>query len=164
MKLKSTFPFLSKKKKVEIHNDAYYDQFVDFYFSNLINSLILFSLSKEDLEKLIAIAFDPIFELESEIDYAFLPVCFETVFRNGKLSQSVKQDLVDFKLKTDAIPREVWDWEYLETHGSWISIRTEANLLLDKIGITHRTYGDDYTTVYDVDGNILQQGKPTHNQ
>lgn len=164
MKLSYLFPFLSKKKSVEIIDDTYYDQFVDFYFSNLINSIILFALSKEDLEKLIAIAFDPIFELESEIDYAFLPVCFETVFRNGKLNPSFKQDLLNFKLKTNAIPREIWNWEDLETHELWISIRIEANDLLDRIGITHRTCNDDYTTIYDLDGNILQQGKLTQNK
>jgi hypothetical protein len=161
MKLKSVFSFLSKKKQVEIYDDAYYDQFVDFYYSNLINSIILFALSKEDLEKLEAIAFDPIFELESEIDYAFLTVCFETIFRNGKLDKDLKQVLLDFKLKTDDIPREIWDWEYLEAHKSWISIRIEANLLLNKMGITHRNYDDDYTTIHDINGNIIKQGIPT---
>lgn len=162
MKLKSIFSFLSKKKPTEMHDDAYYDQFVDFYYSNIINSIILFALSEKELEKLAAPAFDPMFELESEIDYAFLPVCFDTVFRNAKINPSLKQDFLDFKLKTDEVPREIWNWEYLETHEYWISIRTEANRLLDKIGINHRNYSDDYTTVYDINGTILKQGKSTY--
>lgn len=62
-----------------------YDKYVDYYESNLVNSLKLFSYSKSELEILIEPAFDPIFELESEIDYAFTPVLFQTVFRNNRI-------------------------------------------------------------------------------
>ena len=80
--------FGNKKKsssdlKSKEFNDEYYDKCVDFYYTNLINSLILFTLTTNELEKLAGPAFNPISELESEIDYAYTPVCFETIFRNG---------------------------------------------------------------------------------
>ena len=136
-----------------------YDKHVSFYWSNLINALKLFSYSKSDLEELIAPAFDPIFELESEIDYAFTPVCFETIFRNNRINERFKEELLDFKKQTDEIPGEIWDWEFLDKEKQWIEVRKKANELLDKMGIADRKYSEDYTTVYDEYGNIIKQGK-----
>ena len=140
-------------------NEAYHDKAADFYFTNLINSLILFSLSASELEKLRGPAFDPIFELESEIDYAYTPVCFEAVFRNKLINTSHKQDLKEFKKRTDNIPSEIWDMDIIDSHDTWISIRKEANELLNKIGVQHREYNDDYTTILDEYGRVIKQGK-----
>ena len=136
-----------------------YDKHVDFYYTNLVNSIILFALTIEELEKLGGPAFDPIFELESEIDYAFTPVCFETIFRNGIIDNALKSELLTFKKETDNIPSEIWDWEFIDNHGTWISIRQKANALLDKLGVKSRTYNDDFVTIYDNTGKIIKRGK-----
>ena len=141
-----------------------YDKHVDFYWSNLVNSLKLFSCSKNELEKLIEPAFDPIFELESEIDYAFTPVLFETIFRNNLIESKYKTELLDFKQLTDEIPSEIWDWEFLDEEQKWIEVREKANELLDKLGITDRKYNEEYTTVYDKNGKIIKQGKKVANK
>ena len=141
-----------------------YDKSADFYWSNLINSLKLFSFSKNELENLIEPAFDPIFELESEIDYAFTSVCFETIFRNDLIDIKFKEELLDFKKQTDAIPSKIWDWEFLDVEQNWIEVRTKANELLDKLGIVDRKYNEDYTTVYDNEGNVIKKGKKVANK
>jgi hypothetical protein len=141
--------------------DFNYDKNEDFYYSNLVNSIILFSLTSVELEKVAAPTFDPIFELESEIDYAFLPVLFETIFRNKLIRGSLRAELLAFKKETDDISSEIWDWNYLDEHPAWINVRQKANELLDKLGIENRNYNDDYMTVYDNKGNILKPGKST---
>ena len=146
-----------KKEEIE------YDKHVDFYWSNIVNSLKLFSYSKSELEKLIEPAFDPIFELESEIDYAFIPVLFETIFRNDLIDNKYKTALLDFKRLTDEIPSEIWDWEFLDEEQKWIEVREKANELLDKLGITDRKYDEDYITVYNKNGKIIKQGKKVAN-
>jgi hypothetical protein len=123
-----------------------YDKNVDFYYFNLINSIILFSLTSEELKKLMAPTFDPIFELESEADYAFLPVLFETIFRNKLINESLRAELLSLKKDSDDIPSEIWDWNYFDEHPSWINLRLKANTLLDKLGIESRTFHDTYTT------------------
>ena len=159
--LKSFFGIKSsstEKKSVD-KTELEYDQYVDFYYTNLINSIFLFSLTTDKLEKLSTPTFDPIFELESEIDYAYTPVCFETIFRNKYIDISLKNELLEFKHETDNIPKEIWDWEFIDNNEVWIVIRQKANNLLDKLNVTSRTYNDDYTTVYDNEGNIIRKGK-----
>lgn len=148
----------SSELKSEEFNDEYYDKQVDFYYSNLISSLILFTFKTDKLEKLAGPVFDPIFELESEIDYAFTPVLFETIFRKGLINNSHKLELLKFKKKTDNIPSEIWDWEFIDNHNTWIEIRKEADELLDKLGVSSREYSEDYTTVYDNKGNVIKKG------
>jgi hypothetical protein len=139
--------------------DIDYDKHVNFYYTNLINSLILFSLTAKELEKLAEPVFNPITELESEIDYAFTPVCFETIFKKGLIDASIKNELLMFKKDTDNIPLEIWEWEFIDNHETWISTRQKAKALLDKLGIISRTYNDDYITIYGSDGKIIKKGK-----
>ena len=40
-------------------------------------------------EKMEPILIDPLTELYEELDYAFIPICFETVFRNKKINIGV---------------------------------------------------------------------------
>lgn len=136
-----------------------YDKYVDFYYTNLINSLILFSLTSKELEKLAGPVFNPMTELELEIDYAFTTVCFDTIFRKDLIDKSFKYDLLEFKKWTDDIPSEIWDWEFIDNHETWVTTRQKANALLDKLGVTSRTYNDDYTTIYDNAGNVIKKGK-----
>lgn len=141
------------------NEEGEYDKYVGFYYTNLINSIVLFALTRDELEKLAEEAFDPMAELETEIDYAFHPFCFDAVFRNGLIALSYREELLAFKQETDNIPKEIWDWECLDENPRWIFVRQKANELLDKLGVENRTYNDDYTTVYDRDGNIVKKGK-----
>ena len=59
----------------------------------------------------------------------------------------------------DSIPTEIWEWEFIDNHETWITIRQKSNILLDKLGVTSRTYNDDFTTIYDIEGNVLHKGK-----
>lgn len=136
-----------------------YDKYADFYYTNLINAIVLFSMTKAELDQLGGPMFDPISELESEIDYAYTPVCFNTIFRNKLIDILLREELLEFKQQTDAIPSEIWNWKYIDSHATWIVIRQNANLLLDKLGITNRTYNDDFTTIYDSEGNIIKKGE-----
>lgn len=125
MKIKWTSLFGNKKSSTDRPSsdmdEIEYDKYADFYYTNLINSLILFSLTSKELQKLAGPVFNPLTELESEIDYAFTPVCFDTIFRKGLIDNSFKSELLSFKKVTDDIPSEIWDWEFLDKHETWIS-------------------------------------------
>jgi len=151
--------YLFKLKSSVGIDEVEYDKHADFYYTNLINALVLFSLNVEELEKLASPVFNPLTELESEIDYAFTPVCFETIFRSGIIDISYKNELLSFKKWTDDIPSEIWDWDFIDFNETWIVTRQKANELLDKLGVKSRTYNYDYTTIYDNEGNILKKGK-----
>jgi hypothetical protein len=159
--LKSIFGLKSTSAdKLSVDKDEFeYDKHVNFYYVNLINSLILFSLTSEELDKLVGPIFNPMTELEMEIDYAFTPVCFETIFRNSLIDNSFKSELLSFKKWTDDIPSEIWDWKFIGNHKIWVTTRQKANALLDKLDVTSRTYNDEYKTIYDNEGtyNIIKR-------
>ncbi|SMO34440.1 hypothetical protein SAMN06265171_101149 [Chryseobacterium rhizoplanae] len=123
-----------------------YDKHVDFYYTNIINSLILYSYNVDQLDEMAPILIDPLAELYEELDYAFIPVLFETIFRNKRINESFKEDLLQFKKNVDDIPVEIWDWDFLDQHETWKNIRLEAEMLLNKLNIETRTYNTDYTT------------------
>jgi hypothetical protein len=124
-----------------------YDKHVDFYYTNIINSLILYTYNVDQLDEMAPILIDPLAELYEELDYAFIPVLFETVFRNKRINESFKEDLLPFKKNVDDIPVEIWDWDFLDQHETWKNIRIEAEMLLNKLNIETRTYNIDYTTI-----------------
>ncbi|AZB29571.1 hypothetical protein [Chryseobacterium balustinum] len=130
--------------KIELEE---YDKNVKFYHINILNSLILYTYNVEKLDKMTPILIDPLTELYEELDYAFLPVLFETVFRNKLLDESFKEELLLFKKKVDDIPVELWDWELLDTNEIWIKIRIDAENILNKLNIKTRIYNADYTTI-----------------
>lgn len=130
--------------KIELEE---YDKNVKFYYTNILNSLILYTYNVEKLDKMTPILIDPLTELYEELDYAFLPVLFETVFRNKLLDESFKEELLLFKKKVDDIPVELWDWELLDTNEIWIKIRIDAENILNKLNIKTRIYNTDYTTI-----------------
>ncbi len=119
--LKSIFGKKSDERKTEIHlsGELEFDTHADFYCTNLINSIILFSFNTDELEKLAGPSFNPMPELETEIDYAFVPVCFETIFRNKLIDFSNKGELLEFKTKVDIVPKEIWDWEFIKATKNW---------------------------------------------
>ena len=124
-----------------------YDKNVNFFYTNIVNSLILYTYNVEKLDKMTPILIDPLTELYEELDYAFLPVLFETVFRNKLLDESFKEELLLFKKKVDDIPVELWDWELLDTNEIWAKIRIDAENILNKLNIKTRIYNTDYTTI-----------------
>lgn len=163
--LKSIFgikPTLTDKPTVD-KEEIEYDKHVDFYYTNIVNSIILFTYDSAELDEMAPILIDPLTELYEELEYAFTPVCFETVFRVGLIKNSLKNELLTFKKEVDEIPNEIWDYEFIDNHETWATIRQKSNVLLDKLGVSSRTYNDDFTTICDVDGNILHQGKKAHN-
>ncbi|HEX7869400.1 MAG TPA: hypothetical protein VF455_04735 [Chryseobacterium sp.] len=132
-----------------------YDQHVKFYYNNIINSLVLFTYNSAELDKMEPILIDPLTELYEELDYAFTPVLFETVFRNNFIDASLKVDLLVFRTRVEKISTEIWDWEFLDTHEDWKNIRLEAKNLLSKLNIKSRAYNNDFTTIISKDGETL---------
>ncbi len=124
-----------------------YDKNVHLYYTYMINSLILYTYNVDQLDEMAPILIDPLAELYEELDYAFLPVLFNTIFRNKLIDDSFKEDLLNFKKKVDDIPVEIWDWDFLDHHETWKNIRLEAEMLLNKLNIETRTYNTDYTTI-----------------
>lgn len=123
------------------------DKHVDFYYTNIVNSLILYTYNVDQLDEMAPILIDPLAELYEELHYAFIPVLFETVFRNKRINESLKEDLLQFKNNVENIPVEIWDWDFLDEHETWKNIRLEAEMLLNKLNIETRTYNTDYTTI-----------------
>lgn len=161
LNLKTIFgskPTSSDKSLVD-KEEVKHDKYVDFYYTNIVNSIILYSYVSVKLDEMAPILIDPLTELYEELEYAFTPVCFETVFRVGLIENSLKNELLTFKKDVDEIPTEIWDWEFIDNHKTWTEIRKKSNDLLDKLGVTGRTYNDDYTTIYDTEGNIVRKGK-----
>jgi hypothetical protein len=153
--IKQTSTDISSVGKEEID----YNKHVDFYYKNIINSIILYTYEITKLEQLAPILIDPLTELYEELEYAFTPVCFETVFRLEVIDNSFKNELLEFKREVDNIPTEIWDWEFIDSHETWKTTRNRANILLDKLGVTTRTYNDSYKTIFDKEGNIIRKRK-----
>lgn len=112
----------------------------DFYYSCLCNSLVLFAASPSYLDSLTGPVFDPIFELESDYDYAFEYPVFDGNFTSGRVSEELRQELLVFKGKADLIPPELWTWDHLISNETWHAIRIAAEELLTKMGESRRTY------------------------
>lgn len=126
---------------------AEYDKRVKFYYTNIINSLVLFTYNSEKLDKMSPILIDPLTELYEELELAFTPVCFETVFRNNFIETKFKEELLKFRNEAEEIPNEIWDWKFLDDHKKWKEIRAKAENILTNIGINHRDYDHEYTTI-----------------
>lgn len=67
--------------------------------------------------------------------------------RNKLINQNHKEKLLTFKTKVEEIPNEIWNWGFLDENENWKQIRNEAENLLNEIGITSRTYNDEFTTI-----------------
>lgn len=82
-----------------------------------------------------------------ELDYAFLPALFETVFRNELINKQFKEELLIFKKKVDNVPKELWDFDIMDVNETWLEIRKDAEDLLNRLNIESRLYNTDYTTI-----------------
>lgn len=163
--LKSIFgskPTPTDKPSID-NEEIEYDKHVDFYYTNIVNSIILYTYDSTKLDEMAPILIDPLTELYEELEYAFTPVCFETVFRVGLIENSLRNELLTFKKQVNEIPNEIWDYEFIDNHETWTSIRQKANALLNQLNVSSRTYNDDFTTIYDCEGNILHQGNKANN-
>lgn len=110
------------------------------FYNCLLNSLVLFSCEKEYFESLISPTFAPLFELETEIDYAFMPVVFNNGCDFGNIKQNLKSRLIEFKQEVDKLPDKIWEWEELYENKEWIKIRQESKKLLVELGEENRKF------------------------
>lgn len=136
-----------------------YDKSVDFYYTNLINSLVLFTYNSDELEQMEFILIDPLTELYEEMDYAFLPVCFETIFRNNVIDDKYKNELLNFKKLVDEIPNEIWDYEFIGVNEKWTEIKNNAENLLNKLGVETRIFNTTYHKIITNQGKTIFDGK-----
>jgi hypothetical protein len=136
-----------------------YDKSVDFYYKNLINSLILFTYNSDELLNMEPILIDPLTELYEELDYAYLPVCFETIFRNSAIDLIYKQELLNFRTKVDEIPNNFWDYEYIDSSEKWKEIKTHAENLLIKLGVETREFNTQYHKIINSNGKTIFNGR-----
>ncbi|MBT2557219.1 hypothetical protein J7E24_05445 [Hymenobacter sp. ISL-91] len=116
-----------------------------YYYSCLYNSLVLFAASPAYLYSLAGPVFDPEFERASDFDYAFRYPAFDSVFATGKVSETLRGDLLAFKHEVDAIPDVLWTWDEIVSNPLWKSIAVEADALLTKMGDSRRTYDFGFT-------------------
>lgn len=135
------------KNSIEIDETFVLEKTLDFYYTNIINSLILFTYDASKLEEMETILIDPLTELYEEIQYAFTPICFEALFLNKMIKDELKNELLTFKEEVDNIPNEIWDWEFIDKHELWKRTRKNANVLLEIIGISSKDYNDFYTKI-----------------
>lgn len=134
-------------KNLEENELLEYDKSVDYYYTNLINSLILFTYNSDELEQMEIILIDPLTELYEEMDYAFLSVCFETVFRNNVIDDKYKNELLSFKKLVDEIPNEIWDYEFIGVNEKCTEIKNNAENLLNKLRVDTRIYNTNYVKI-----------------
>ena len=120
-------------------------------YTCLYNSLVLFAATPEYLKSLSGPVFAPIFELETDFDYAFGDFMFEQNFKNGSVQESLRQELLKFKAKVDITEPAIWTIEEIEKNPIWQDIRNDANILLDKLGEKRREYDFGNTTIVKAD-------------
>lgn len=171
------FNFLNRKKNFEKENNSNnnleiigengfkkielleFDKRINFYYTNLINSLILFTFNSSELKKMELILIDPLTELYEELDYAFLPVCFETIFRNNVIKSKYRNELLEFRKHVEEIPNEIWDYESIDENQKWKEIQLEAESLLEKLGIKTRIFISDYHKIISNKGKTFFNGE-----
>ncbi|MDH4472932.1 MAG: hypothetical protein QE487_10005 [Fluviicola sp.] len=127
--MKLTWKSLFKNKVSSTENSSVgieetdYGKHVDFYFTNVINSLILFTYDSVKLEEMAPVLIDPLTELYEELQFACTPVCLDTVVRMELITDSMKDELLVFKKEIEEIPTEIWEWEFLDQHETWLITR-----------------------------------------
>jgi len=115
----------------------------NYSYSNLLKSLILFAASSEYLESLNSPSFNVVFELETEFDIGFNELSLNSIFDKKLINRELKNELSSFKAKVIGFPNELWMWKNIKNHIKWNELRTDANILLDKMEISNREYIDD---------------------
>ncbi len=137
----------SKRKNNYKPKELTEEQQREYYYSCLYNSLVLFAATPQYLESLGSPVFNPLTELEAEFDYAFGDFVFEQNFKNNKVKESLRNDLIKFKEKVNNISSEIWTLEKIATESIWMDIRNNANEILNKMGEKRREYDFSFTTI-----------------
>jgi len=125
---------------MSINKKTYSENEKNHFFKSIINCLVLFASDKPYIESLIGPTFSPIFELETEFDYAFLPVVFENGIKYGKVNPKLESKILKFKEKVENIPSKSWEWEKIFVDKLWIELRIIANEILDDLGIVNKEF------------------------
>jgi hypothetical protein len=105
------------------------------------------------------ILIDPLTELYEEMDYAFLPVCFETIFRNNIIEDKYKEEFVNFKKLVNEIPNEIWDYEFIGKNKKWMEIKNNAENLLNKLKVETRVFNTNCHKIITNEGKTIFDGK-----
>lgn len=122
-------------------------QQVEYYYSCVFNSLVLFAMSFDDLMKMKSPAFSPMFELETEYDDGFNDYVLNQNFENKKINPALKPNIDSFKLKVENLKKGFWKLEFVKSHPQWEEIRMVANNLLNKMGEKRRNYDSGFTAI-----------------
>lgn len=131
----------------------------EIFYTNLTNTLSMFAKTAVDLKKMSAPLFDPLEEIQVELDYAFSPFCLQILFKELITNLDLQNDLQSFKSEATMLTPDLWDWNHIESHPAWNALRMNANALLDKLGVESRDYNDDFSISFDSDGQVIKKGK-----
>lgn len=124
------------------------EQQIEFHFSNIYNSLILFANSTEYLKSLENETFDPLFELEDEFQIGFSEFSLNINLENKKINQEQLEKLLIFKSKVEKLPTCDWTFESIEKSTEWKEIKSDANNLLDLLRVKTRVYNSAFTSIH----------------
>ncbi len=110
------------------------------FYNRLLNCFVLYACEEKYFKSFIDLEFQPIFELQSELEYAFMPVVFDTSIRFKNINAKMVDRLIKFKETVEALPEELWEWSELYTRQEWIDIRKEAKDILSTFGEANRKF------------------------
>lgn len=131
----------------------------EIFYTNLTNTLSMFAKTAVDLKKMSAPLFDPLEEIQVELDYAFSPFCLQILFKELIPNPDLQNELHSFKSEATMLTPDLWDWNHIESHPTWGTLRKKANALLEKLGVESRDYNDDFSISFDSDGQVIKKGK-----
>ena len=121
-----------------------------YYYSCLYNMLVLFAAPPSYLSTLAGPGFEVPFEMETEFLCAFDEPVFSAVFESGKVAETLRDELLDFKKAVDALPNARWQWEELLANADWQPVRARAAQLLQQLGEERREYDAGFTIIFEV--------------
>lgn len=116
-------------------------------YKNLYNALVLFASNYDYLMSLDSPTFDVEFELGSEFDIGLSDENVEHLFYKRRISQELKDLILEFKELIIAVPDSFWTIEELESNPVWNQVRDQANEILEKLGETDRSYDFSITKI-----------------
>lgn len=107
----------------------------------------MFTDDEQELGAITYVLIDPLTEMYEELDYAFTPILFDTVFRNSLIDVKLRETLLNFKKDIAETPAEIWDMGLLDSNNTWLGIRANANKILNDLGVQHRKFNSTYHNV-----------------
>lgn len=149
------FQLIMAPKKQEEFTQHYYVGNSHHYYNNLLNALILYTLSVEELKALALVLINPIDEKFDELNYAFTPVCFDTLFRTKIIKEENRLELLDFYSEVNSLSKNKWNYEAMSTDPIWNNVRIRADEILRKLGVDSRIYDTSKTIIFDEKGKVI---------